>query len=241
MRNYLLIFALIGLLASCSKDDDQPAPEVVIPADEKLLGSAGSIDGTSIVLEYNADKTIKELTFGGVVAVYFNYTEGLLSSFDLLAEGELTTYNFIYDANGKIDSFSVDDEVTDVTYNAAGNYYLYPEGEDGDEITLFLTPEEDVKKVVFYDGIEDETSTTTFIYEDSNKGPLYNSNSVIAPLIVGFPELYFITVYLTYKPIEVVGYPEGMLQLENVYDEQGFVKERIGFYGDIETFNYIQL
>lgn len=241
MKSHLILYSLFLILFyGCSKDDDSPKSqeETVIPADEKLLGTINN----TISFEYNSDKTVKKFTLDELLFLYTYTSNAKINTMELIGGGDNIIFSFTYDANGFIDSFSSDGVVTDVIYNEVDNKYTYTD--DNNEIfNFFLDADGEIKKVHQDDGVE--PMSTIFLYNDSNKGPLFNSNNIIVSISIAIPQYSALVLYgITKKPVEQISTSGGLISYENTFDEQGFLTKSII---DIEEeplifeYSYIQL
>lgn len=223
----LYYFSVVAslLIFSCANDDESPS-EPQIPENEKLVESINV--GTSFYeFEYNSDKTVKTLNIADYYLFNFSYQNGRISSTMVLVGGQVFDYFFEYNDNGKLSAFSLDDEITLITYNAEQNYYLYQK-ENGDEFTLFLNENEDIYRIMTYEAEYDETENIVMLYENSAKGTLTNTNNISIPiaLIMGEVEAGYFMFPISNKPIKTIsGMAFGNLSFENRFDEQGFISE----------------
>lgn len=138
IKNLIFFGFLLMLSFGCSKDDNTSEPdETVIPASEKFLNDIKDLDkGTNILsLEYNAEKKVERIKIQEDGLLIYGYDGNKISSLDAYI-GESLNFTFSYDAEGHLSAFTQDDVVTQVTYNAAQNFYLYAK-ENGDEETIF--------------------------------------------------------------------------------------------------------
>ena len=244
MKKILILFSFLILFTGCSKDDDSPKEEqeIEIPVNEKILNDIGG----EILLEYNDAGNIERLKISSELLLIYGYEGEKISSLDIYGGDGSINILFQYDANGRIDSFSEDDVITDVTYNEANNYYLYQK-ENGDETTLFINVYGDIYKIVEYNIELDETETSTMLYEDEiYNGTLTNTNNPIIQTVMGFPELsFFYPLYnISKKPVRTItGSSFGILDLENTYDSQNFLETSTFGIEEPTTliFNYTQL
>lgn len=227
------------LFISCSGDDDAISdPEAQIPANEKLLETVKM--GTQDIMQftYNPDKTVNELSILNFVLINFTYEQGNIKSITAISGGTASEYIFDYE-NGKISSFSIDDEVTNVTYNAAGNYYLY-QNEYQEEFTIELYDNGDIKKRVVYDNVNDEIlSSFYYVYDDTKMGTMRNSNSIsvhLSMIMDSFWELYGIPI--AKKPVKTISVTQGNITSENTFDNQGFVKSTFLSLGQEDSLNF---
>lgn len=247
MKKHLLFFSILLILfAGCSKDDNTSQEEAVIPENEKFLNIVNSGDGTETILsfEYNTDKNMSRMKLGQDGLYIFGYDNNRITSLDAYLGGTIN-FTFSYDPEGHINAFTQDDVVTQVTYNAAHNFYLYAK-ENGDEETIFLDDDGDAKKFVSYDKFENKTSTTTVIYEDGDKkGTLTNTNNPLLASCIAIPQykILFLLYNISKKPIKTLA-GDGILDFDNTFDEQGFLKSCTYDPGNgptIVNYNYIKL
>lgn len=244
---YLSFSVLFLLILSCKNDDENSGPPP-IPEDEKLIETIIA-DGLNYEFKYNEDKTVSSLNVSNYFIFDYAYESGRVSAISFLsAEGQYLEYILEYDNNNRISSFSVDDIVTPVVYNAGGNYYLYQK-ENGDEFTLFLNENGDIDKVTAYDNEYDETENVIYLYEESGKGVLTNTNVITVPtiLVLGEPFLSYYLFPVSKKPLENMAITGGgLLTFENEYDEQGFITQSIvqsalSEEPTVVIYNYMQL
>ncbi|SMC81408.1 hypothetical protein [Moheibacter sediminis] len=236
---FYLSFIASLLFVSCSGDDDSVSdPEAQIPAEEKLLETVKM--GTEDIMQftYNPDKTVNELTIPNFALLNFAYEQGNIKSITAISGGTASEYIFDYE-NGKISSFSLGDEVTNVTYNAAGNYYLY-QNEYQEEFTIELYDNGDIKKRVVYDNVNDEIlSSHYFIYDNTKMGTMSNSNAVnvhLSMIMGSFWEILGIPI--TKKPVKTISVTQGNIAAENTFDNQGFVKSTFLSLGQEDSLNF---
>lgn len=245
MKTNLILFSLfIILFSACSKNDDSPKPEEeeVIPVNEKFLNDVNG----ELTIEYNDDGKIERIKISNLILIIYGYEGGNVSTVDMYGQNANLNFIFNYDANGHIDSFSQDDIITDVTYNQANNYYLYQK-ENGDEVTLFMNENGDSNKIVEFDNAQDETDTTTILYEDGEyNGTLTNTNNPIMQTLMGLPEIwiYLFLYNISNQPVKTIASSYfGILDLQNTYDEQNFLETSTYQFEEpnILTFNYTKL
>ena len=239
MKKNLIFFSLLLILFSgCSKDD---SPEdKVIPTNEKFLNNVVNNDGSvAFSFEYNSDKNIERINFVDAGLLLYGYEGNQIISMDSYHDNQ-ENFTFTYDANGHLNSFTLDDLITNVTYNAAQNFYLYAKA-NGDEESIFLDSDGDVKKFVTFDYSENETSTITLLYENGDyKGSLTNTNNPVLATCLANPNynLLFIIYNLSSKPIRTLA-GNGILDYTNTFDDQGFLKSStFNTSGQPTTYNY---
>lgn len=245
MKSKIFLFSILSFFVlSCSSDDDSPS-EPQIPEEEKLIDNILS-EELNYYFEYNPDKTIHSLNISNFYLFEYVYENQQISSIQLLANGQILEYFLEYDNNGKISSFSLDDEIIPVTYNAAENYYLYQKP-NGDEFTLFLTDHGDAYRIIHYEEEYDETRSVVYLYEENANGALTNSNNISIPtmLIMGDMSFSYFFFPVSKKPVQTISYEAGNVTLENQLDEQNFIKEstitNLGAEGIFMQYNYTQL
>lgn len=232
--NFLALLLFAVLFIGCSKDDDSPEPEQQIPAEEKLLGSLNE----EIKLEYNSDKTVKKLTVENQLLILYTYNGGRISTMELIGNGEDIMFTYSYDANGHINSFSKDGVATDVTYTPADNLYSYTDDFDR-IISFFLTNDGDIKK--FQRDDAGDIESYVILYDDTQKGPMTNSNNIIFPFLLAYPSFQYFLIYgIAKKPITTLSIPGGVVEYVNTFDDQGFVTKSTYQFGNDGpgTFNY---
>ncbi len=241
MKQFTLILLLFIIATGCSKDDSDTGPQP-IAADEKLLNSVDDF----ILLQYNPDKTVKKLTIAASIQLRYSYENGRISEVAVINDGEVDTYLFSYDANNRISSYSLDDEVTQVNYNVANKYYLAVK-ENGDELGVFFDDEGNIKKFQEYDNQQNETETTSIFYVDGPyKGTFANTNDIALHTVLVSPELLqiFYGYNLTKTPVETLVLPEFVIDFINTYDDQGFLSSSSYEFGPQNTtfhFTYTSL
>lgn len=245
MKTKILILSLISIFIFSCKSDDENAGTQPIPENEKLIDNIVS-DGFNYEFDYNNDKTIGSLNIPGLLLFNYTYENNRISKIFALANGEALEYHLDYDQNGRISSFSSDDVVTPVTYNAAQNYYLYQK-ETGEEFILHLNENGDIYKASEYDPEYDETESCILLYDDSAKGVLTNTNNITIPTSLVFGEV-FLSYYMfpiSNKPVTTISLPGGNVMFENEFDDQGFVSKTIIDLQEEEPsvmmYNYTQL
>lgn len=246
MKSKILLFSMLSLfMFSCSSDDESSGTPA-IPENEKLLDNMNFFNEVNIQLTYNPDKTVETINFAGQAIFMFTYTDNQINTMEVAGAVGSGIYTFTYDDNGRISTFSLDDEVTDVVWNEANRYYLY-QRENLDEVTIILNQHDDIEKILYYDDLDNETKSTTHFYEESKKGTMTNSNQIATAIELIFPEqgLSVYTSSLGKKPIKTIALPYGILTFQNTYDDQGFVSASSVNIGAAEpspvTFNYTQL
>ena len=239
MKTKIVILSLFAVIfVGCSKDDSPEETE--IPPNEKFLNTITNVaGGIELSFEYNADKNVTRIKLGEEGLFIYGYDQNRIVSMDVYL-GESLNFTFTYDANGYLNSFTKDDVITPVTYNAAQNFYLYAL-DNGDEETIFLDNDGDAKKFVSYDKSENKTSTTSLLYAGGNyKGTFTNTNNPLLATCIVKPtyNIVFILFNLSKKPIRTLT-GEGLLDFENTYDEQGFLKSSTsGRDNNTTTYNY---
>lgn len=247
MKTKILFFSLLSLLIfSCSGDDDSGSdPEAQIPAEEKLLESVKIGVNEMMRFNYNPDKTVNELTITDYALLRFTYEQGNIHSITVVAGGASQEYLFTYQ-NGKISSFSEDDEVTQVTYNAAGNYYLY-QNEYQEEYTIELDANGEIEKRVIYDNAQDEIISSYFyIYDLTKMGTMTNSNSISIHVSMIIDAAWeFLGIPISKYPLKTLSTTQGNIEVENTFDNQEFVKSAVLGLGQEEplsfSYTYTQL
>lgn len=216
-------FLLIGFLSlfilSCSSDDNSGS-DPQNPQSKKLIETI-NLNGILIKYKFNNKLTVQSLDIGVTGSFLFNYSENRISSIEYADD----VWEFLYDANGKIKSFTKGIEVVDVTYNAAENSYSY-EKEEGKKTTLILTENLDVKKYSILDTQTEELLKYEYFYDNSKNGVLTNSNN-IAVYLVMVTDYYDIGLYASKKPAQTFSSNAIPFSFENTYYENGFVTKSI--------------
>ncbi len=245
---FLILSLLTFFIFSCNSDDENAGPPP-IPEDEKLIDNIVSSgdDGLNYQFEYNEDKTVRSMNISNFILYNYTYENNRISKISMIGNGQVLDYHLEYDQNGMISSFSLDDVVTPVTYNAAEKFYLYQK-ENGDEFMLYLNENDDIYRAIEYDAEYDETNSIVYIYENSGKGVLTNTNNItIATVLVsGNFEIGIYFFPISNNPIKTLSFVGGNIFFENELDDQGFISEMaINTAGEGEpsvmTFNYTQL
>lgn len=243
MKTKIIILSIfIAILSGCSKDNE-PSEENIIPADQKYLSE---INNGDVTIEYNDSKYIKRINFGISALFIYSYDDDVVKTLDFYSGGEARNLTFTHDANGHYTSFTEGDITTQITYNAAQNFYLYRK-ENGDEETIFINEKGDISKLVSYDLSENQTLTTNIIFEEGDyKGTLTNTNNPILPTLIGFPDLYILYILydFCYIPKRTIPTSEGLLNFDNTFDDQGFIIKSSYLTGDnpiVVDYKYIQL
>ena len=240
MKTAIKIFSLFFLiLFGCSKDDNG-TEQTVIPPNKKFLNTITNEDGSVILsLEYNAEKNVERIKIGEEGLFIYGYEANRIISLDIYLDESLN-FTFTYDANGHLNSFIKDDVITPVTYNASQNFYLYAL-ENGDEETIFLDNDGDAKKFVSYDKSENKNTTTSLLYAGGDyRGSLTNTNNPLLATGIATPyyKILFLIYNLSKKPIRTLT-GGGIMDFENTYDEQGFLKSStFGSDSNYTTYNY---
>ncbi len=245
MKAYLIILGLFLIFfTGCSKDDESTNSEEVdeIPINEKLINDVNG----EFTFEYNDEGNIERMKMGNFFLILYGYENGNVSAVDIYGQDETLNILFNYDANGRIDSFSQDDVITDVTYNQANNYYLY-QMDNGNEVTLFMNGNGDIDKIVEFDNEQNETDTTTFLYEEGEyNGTLTNTNNPVIQTVLAVPGIgIFFSLYnISNQPVRTIASPYvGILDFQNTYDEQNFLESSTYQFEEqtILNFNYTKL
>lgn len=111
-------------------------------------------------------------------------------------------YEFQYDNAGNITSYSYENEVIPVEYNPAEKKY-HVEYPDSNELTMYLNDAGDIKKLIYYDAIEDETNTINILFDGSKKGGLTNTNMINVHifLVTGLPIIALYSTFMTHVPV----------------------------------------
>jgi len=219
MNSKILLLSFLSLfLFSCSSDVESGS-EQQNPVGVKLANTI-NLNGILLEYSYNEDQTVKILDIG-TNTMNFYYSENRISSVEYLND----EYSFQYDANGKITSFTFNDLEVDVTYNAAANSYSY-EKEEGKQLTLKLTENEDIKEYSILDTQTEELSKYEYFYDNSKKGVLTNSNPIAVSLVMitGF---YDIGLYTSKRPVLTFSDSVTAFSFENTYDDDKFVTKSV--------------
>lgn len=234
------------LFISCSGDDDSVSDtESQIPAEEKLLETVKVGAEEIMKFKYNPDKTVNELIISNYALLNFTYQQGNIKSITAISGGTSSEYIFNYE-NGKISSFSLDDEVTQVTYNAAGNYYLY-QNQYQEEYTIELDANGEIEKRVIYDNAQDEIISSYFYIYDLNKmGTMTNSNSISVHVSMIIDAAWeFLNIPISKYPLKTLSTAQGNIEVENTFDRQEFVKSAVLSLGQEDplsfSYTYTQL
>lgn len=218
MKSKILLLSFLSLsIFSCS-NDDKSGSEQQNPVSQKLVQTINT--GVLLKYTYNEDQTLKILDIGNN-SMNFNYSENRISTIEYLNN----EYSFQYDANGKINSFNYNDLEIDVAYNAATNSYSY-EKEEGKQLTLKLTENEDVKEYSILETQTEELSKYEYFYDNSKNGVLTNSNhiAVYLVMITGFHD---IGLYASKRPVQTFSNNGIAFSFENTYDDDKFVTKSI--------------
>lgn len=245
MKTKILTLSLISIFIFSCKSDDENAGTQPIPADEKLLESIVGTEAEMFRLTYNPDKTVKTINILGFSQTHFTYENSRIASALLLGAEGNTEYIFHYDDNGILNSITEDDIVTEILYNAAGNFYI-ARYENLDETTLYLNQAGDIEKILIYDRSNDETTEIIYLYDDQHKGGLANSNNFnLYMILAAKTDTFFVitNLYISHRPVTAFS-GMGLANFEYEYDEQGFIKKSILVAQGEEDeviYNYTQL
>lgn len=220
MKTKFLILSIISVFIFSCKSDDESGSGQQNPVVEKLVETI-NLNGILLAYTFNEDKTVEKLDFGVAESMLFTYTENRISSI----EYDDDVFEFVYDVNGKIKSFSIGIDQVDVIYNAAENSYSY-EMEEGKEITLILAENGDVNKYSILDTQTQEIVRHEYFYDNSKNGVLTNSNNIAVYLVMvtGF---YDIGLYASKRPIQTFSSNGIAFSFENTYDDDIFVTKSI--------------
>ncbi|MBA3986379.1 MAG: hypothetical protein H0X63_07380 [Flavobacteriales bacterium] len=228
-KTVILLFVLTIIL-SCSKDDDISKVE----ESTKLLDRV-NLNGNFVKYSYNEDSTIQKLEALNFNLI-FGYSESRISSIE---EGE-NLWQFQYDVNGKIRSFSIADETIDVVYDADNRFYFYEV--ENRVYTISLYENNEIKKYSIFDTETEEIFYNDYYYDTTKKGGLFNSNSITIHLQMAFTNGFFFSLFNSRIPIEnfATNFAGQTYSFENTFDEDGFIKKSIVSNGSYIDFFYIQ-
>lgn len=217
MKKNIIFLSLFAILfIGCSKDDS-PSEEAVSPINEKLLSAIDNLPA----FEYNSDKTVKKLTFTNQLQMVYQYNDSKVTTMEIISGGQNEIYTYGYDGDGRINSVTKDGVVTVIHYSAGDNYYSYVDDFDA-IIGVYLNEDSSIDMYQTIDG--GDIQTYKINYDEVKKGPMFNSNNILLPTILGrsqFVQLLFLQV--SQKPILGIGTPLGFLNYDNTFDEQDFL------------------
>jgi len=224
MKSKILILSLISVFIFSCKSDDESSDITKIPAEERLIQNINFFDDTDIALSYNPDKTVETINFAGQAIFFFNYSENQISTIEVTGAIGNGMYTFTYDNNDRISAFAFNDEVTPVVWNEADRSYFY-ENENFHEVTITLKPNNDIEKIKYVEAGDNDPYSINYIYEESKKGTMTNSNEIATAIEMIFPH-YGLEIYtgtLAKKPIKIVAGSVMICTYNNTYDDQDFV------------------
>lgn len=220
MKTKIVLFSILSLfIFSCSSDNNSGS-DPQNPQSTKLIETI-NINGRLFKYNFNDNKTVQSLDFSVTNSILFKYSENRISSI----EYDDKVWEFMYDSNGKINSFSSGNDNIDVVYNSAENSYFY-ENNDGVKINLTLTQDGDVKKYSLLYTQTDETVIHEYFYDNSKNGVLTNSNN-IAVYLVMVTKFYDVGLYASKKPAQTFRSNDVPFSFENTYSEDGFLTKSI--------------
>src|SRR5690606_17625988 len=138
----------------------------------------------------------------------------------------LNIYSFPQRRSSDLIHFSYENEVIPVEYNPAEKKY-HVEYPDSNELTMYLNDAGDIKKLLYYDAIEDETNTINILFDGSKKGGLTNTNmiNVHMLLVTGLPIIALYSTFMTHVPVTSLTMTETLIVYENEYDSDGFLTQ----------------
>ena len=244
--NFLFFSLLIILISGCSKDDDSNE-QTGITANEKFFNECKSSDGSNTIfsIKYNSNKKVEKIDFGQDGLYVFTYEGEKVISLDAFLQNN-ESFTFSYDVNEKINSFTKNGETTSVIYDSEKKFYYY-ENANGDEHSIYINDEGDVRKFLYYDISENDLETSTILYESGNyKGILTNTNNPMIAMHIALPErnLYYLVFGLTKIPLKTI-VTDNVSEFENTFDDQGFLTSSTHDTGGdglmTINFNYIKL
>lgn len=221
MKKIIWLILVCLIVVNCNDDDDSPRG---IPSNEKFVKYVYDNENEPILeLSYYPDKKILSYNLGNYFFLQFTYENDRINELILAPEN---TYEFHYDNAGNITSFSYENEVIPVEYNPAEKKY-YVEYPDSNELTLYLNEAGDIKKLIFYDAIEDETNTINIAFDGGKKGGLANTNmiNVHMVLVTGIPIIAIYSTFMTNVPVSTLTMTETLIVYENEYDSDGFLTQ----------------
>lgn len=203
MKRLILLLAAVCLV-SCS-DDDGGSKTKTLFLESVNVTSPGS-GGNSIDFTYNDDKQLKTISGNGIVYT-MEYEDGRLSSF--ADEDETVSYEFDYDNNGILETF---------TENGVGHNVIYDEDDRKytiEDVDRSFTLNENNDIILIEQGGE----SFEFEYGNENKGSMYSSPS----------EIYLIS-FLLNSPYLFSVYPITsfmMYTAENTFNADGYIQKAI--------------
>lgn len=214
MKTKILILSLISVFIFSCKGDDGSEPQNTVT--KKLVETINS-SGTLIKYTFNGDQMVQSWKFGENPNMQFNYSKNRINTIEYADQ----VWEFMYDANGKINAFSNGIDEIDVVYNASENSYFYKK-EEGIETTLILTENDDVKKYSILNTQTDVSVKLEYFYDNSKNGVLTNSNN-IAIYLVMVTNNHFVGLYASKKPVHTFNNNSTALSFENTFDNDEFI------------------
>jgi len=229
MKTKILILSLISIfILSCKSDDDGSEQQ---NTQSKKLAETITTQDVMIEFSYNEDQSVREMDFSNATGtITFAYAEKRIST---LKRGD-DIWEFQYDTNGKVTSFSNGTIEINVTYNSAERSYTY-EKQKGIVKTIILHENGDIKQYSTLNTQTNELVEYKYFYDNSKNGILTNSNSVVSYILMTL-NYYDLGMFISKKPVKTFNHDDSqILTFENTYDDDDFIMKST-INGTTETF-----
>lgn len=239
MKKLVTFLLVLPIFASCSTDSVS-APEVAATPANLKVAQQVDINNKSFQLDYNANHTLHSavsaqdsyvLTYAGATIVNVSGT----------ANDESFDVDFTYDAQNHIDGMTVNGVAKYVTYDAAKNEYELKDSPQSVSKRLFrLTADGDLRETVFFGNNGNQMNGKVYLYDASQKGPLFNANRVTLQLAMASPKnAMYSCAFGGYRPFtKMATAHDGMVDFQNSYDGDGFVSASIQDEDNFAHFTY---
>ena len=246
----VLTCLLLFIFISCSKDDpndDANQPPVLKDQLVKSIFINSGVEGLAYNFTYNEDHTVKKITSSEGWIFNYTYQGELLVAIKISTGNEVKDFTFEYNAQNKLNSFTVDGQITPVGYDAVYNSYTYPNVFSGDSYitTLFFNNSGDLLNVTDINTVTQVTTEISHEYDMSNKGSAnYTNNNFLQSYIVdgSFYRLIYFGQF-THNPITLTSGAFNIIY-QNSFDENTYISESKGTLNNITfttSYNYITL
>lgn len=214
MKNLLKItflFCLSFSVLSCSKEKDTPVIEK-----QKLLQRINLVNSL-INLEYNDDNTLKKVAYPND-SVTFSYTNKQIST----AKFNTKTWEFRYDVNGKIQSFSTTGESYQATYNELARSYTV-EKANGEKLVLNLYQNDEIKEILVLNSQNQVTLQVDFYFDLTKKGTMVSVPTVNIHACMISLDLFQFPFLFTKNPTQLYTNNGQTYSFINTFDTDGFI------------------
>lgn len=238
MKKIVTLLLTATFFASCSTDAvsyDPPAQQSQVKVVEQV-----DFNDRSFALTYNSDHTLQSAVSENL-SYFVSYSNGKIATVNGTSNGQPFSAEFTYDQENHLSVVTVNGVAQHATFNAQGNYYEVKQSPETLTRRVYrLTNDGDLRETVFYGSNGNQMNGEVFSYEATQRGPLYNANRVTLHLALACPNnALYACAFGAYHPFKKMATAhDGMVDLENTYDAEGFVAASTNEEENFAAFTY---